>query len=215
MTWFAYVALFGWIPCVIVMFATLSRRQAAAVAVIGAWLLLPPYALSIEGLPDYSKTSAASVGLLAGTLIFCPDRLFGFRFKWFDLPMLIWCFSGFFASLSNDLGAYDGLSDSLIQILTWGLPYLFGRIYFGDPDGLLYFATAIIIGGLCYVPPCIYEMRMSPQILGAVYGIGSMPVIRLGGWRPTVFFMTGLELGMWMTVAASDSKRDYFSPRLF
>jgi hypothetical protein len=39
---FAFIALFGWIPCVIVVFATLPTRQAAAIGVIGAWLLLPP-----------------------------------------------------------------------------------------------------------------------------------------------------------------------------
>ena len=125
-----------------------------------------------------------------------------FRPRWFDLPMLLWCFSGMFSSLATGLGPYDGLSEVLNQALMWGLPYLFGRIYFGDPDGLLYFARAIVIGGLSYVLPCIYEMRMSPQFLGKVYGMGPIPVQRMGGWRLNVFFATGLELGMWMTVVA-------------
>ena len=64
MTPFAYIALFGWIPCVIVLFAILPTRQAATIGVIGAWLLLPPYTLDIKGLPDFSKTSAASLGVL-------------------------------------------------------------------------------------------------------------------------------------------------------
>ena len=54
---------------------------------IGAWLLLPPYAIAIAGLPDYSKTMAASLGVVLGTLIFAPDRLLSFRPRWFDLPM--------------------------------------------------------------------------------------------------------------------------------
>ena len=33
-------------------------------------------------------------------------------------------------------------------------------------------------------------------------GLGQSPVYRLGGWRPNVFFGTGLELGMWMTAVA-------------
>jgi tetratricopeptide (TPR) repeat protein len=198
----AYIALFGWIPFVIVMFAMLPTRQAAAIGVVGAWLLLPPYSVEISALPDYSKVTAASIGLLAGTLIFNADRLFNFRPRWFDLPMLLWCFSGMFSSLANGLGIYDGLSETLNQTLSWGLPYLFGRIYFGDPDALLYFARAVIIGGLSYVLPCIYEMRMSPQILAKLYGWGPPVVSRLGGWRPNVFFGTGLELGMWMTAVA-------------
>jgi tetratricopeptide (TPR) repeat protein len=202
-TLFAYLAMLGWIPCVIVMFAMLPTRQAAAAGVIGAWLFLPPYTLPIVGLPDFSKITASSVGLLAATLIFSADSLFKFRPRWFDLPMVLWCFSGMFASLANDLGFYDGISTTLGQTLTWGLPYLFGRIYFGDPDGLRYFATAIVIGGLCCVLPCVYEMRMSPQLLANIYGYGgSGAVARLGGWRPNLFFTTGLELGMWMTAVA-------------
>ena len=64
MTIFAYLALFGWIPAVMVMFATMPGRQAATIAVIGAWLLLPPYNLDIGGLPDYSKNTAATFGIM-------------------------------------------------------------------------------------------------------------------------------------------------------
>ena len=43
---------------------------------------------------------------------------------------------------------------------------------------------------------------MSPQLLGQVYGIGTWHGMRLGGYRPCVFFATGLECGMWMTAAS-------------
>ena len=91
MTIFAYLALLGWIPVVLIIFALLPSRCAATTAVIGAWLLLPPFGLAISGLPDYSKTTAATLGVLLGTLIFDPDRLLTFRPRWFDLPMLLWC----------------------------------------------------------------------------------------------------------------------------
>ena len=102
----------------------------------------------------------------------------------------------------NGLGLYDGLSDALDQFLTWGLPYLFGRLYFGDPEGLRFFAVAMVIGGLSYVLPCLYEIRMSPTFMRKIYGMGSYQGTRLGGFRPNVFFRTGLELGMWMTAAS-------------
>ncbi len=35
-----------------------------------------------------------------------------------------------------------------------------------------------------------------------IYGISQLGAIRFGGWRPTVFFWTGLELGMWMTATS-------------
>ena len=202
MTPLAYIALLGWIPSVFVLFALVPARKAAATALIGAWLLLPPFTLVISSLPDYSKITAASVGILLGTMTFGVDRLASFRPRWFDLPMLLWCFCGILSSLQNGLGLYDGLSDALGYTLTFGLPYLFGRLYFGDPEGLRYFTGAMIVGGLSYVLPCLYEIRMSPQLMSNIYGGGGWQGIRLGGFRPYVFFQTGLELGLWMTAAS-------------
>ena len=178
MTPLAYIALFGWIPLVVVLFSTLPGRQAATFAVVGAWLILPPYSLSVSGLPDYSKNLAASLGMLAGTLIFAPDRLLSFRPRWFDYPMLGYCLCGIVSSLQNELGIYDGLSDALSTSVSWGLPYLFGRLYLGDPEGLYFFAKGMVIGGLWYVLPCLYEVRMSPQLLGNFYGMGRWQGLR-------------------------------------
>jgi hypothetical protein len=205
MTIFAYFALLGWIPAVVLLFALLPSRRAATTAVIGAWLLLPPYTLAIASLPDYSKSTAATLGVLLATVIFDPNRLLTFRLRWFDLPMLLWCHSGIAASLQNNLGIYDGLSDSLNQCLTWGLPYLIGRLYFGNPEDLRYFATAMVVGGLCYVLPSLYEIRMMSSLLMSIYGVGNWGGrngLRLGGFRPNVFFFTGLELGLWMTAVS-------------
>jgi len=202
MTPLAYVALLGWIPIVIFLFALIPARNAAAIAVIGGWLFLPPFTLLISSLPDYSKITAAGVGIMLGTLFFSPDRFLKFRPRWFDVPMLLWCLTGILTSIQNGLGLYDGLSNSLNQTLTWGLPYLFGRIYFGTPEDLRYFVVGMTIGGLIYVPPCIWEMRMSPMILANTYGALKWGGTRLGGYRPRVFFPDGLELGMWMTAAS-------------
>ena len=206
MTIFAYLALLGWIPAILVMFSVLPRRLAATTAVVGAWLILPPYSFPIGALPDYSKTMAASLGVALGTLIFCPDRILMFRPRWFDLPMLLWCFSGTASSLQNGLGLYDGLSDALGSVLLWGLPYLIGRLHFGDPESLRYFAVTLTVGGLSYILPCVWEMKMSPVLLARIYGAadrsGFVKGVRLGGYRPQVFFWTGLELGLWMMAAS-------------
>ena len=47
-----------------------------------------------------------------------------------------------------------------------------------------------------------YEIRMSPMLQAQVYGTGGWEGMRLGGYRPKVFFATGLELGMWMTAVS-------------
>ncbi len=204
MTIVAFIALFGWIPGVLLMFDLLPRRLAAATAVIGAWLILPPYSLPIAGLPDYSKTTAATLGVALATLFFCPDRILMFRPRWVDLPMLLWCFSGTVSSLVNGLGPYDAFSEALSSIFTWGLPYLVGRLHFGDLQGLRYFAHAMVIGGIAYIAPCVWESRMSPHLLLRVYGIAERNLrgMRFGAYRPKVFFWTGLECGLWMTAAS-------------
>ena len=197
----AYLALLGWIPLVITLFALVPGRRAAAAALVGAWLFLPPSGMAIAGLPDFTKMTAATIGIMLGTLIFDPGRILTFRPRWFDLPMLLWCCTALVSSLQN-VTLYDGLSGSFGLVITWGLPYFLGRLYFGDPDGLRLFAVAMIIGALAYVPLCLWEIRMSPHLLRTFYGIGDWQGIRLGGYRPYVFFKTGLELGLWMTAGS-------------
>ena len=204
MSLLAYIVLLGWPLLVVALFAIRPARQAATIAVVGAWLFVPPFTLPISGLPDYNKSVAASLGVILGTLLFAPDRLLSFRPRWFDLPMLGWCLCGIPSALSNApaMGLYDGLSDAVRQTIVWGLPYLLGRLHFRTLEDLRYFIVGMVVGGLCYVPPCLWEVRMSPQLLGDFYGAYGWSGLRLGGYRPQVFFNTGLECGMWMTAAA-------------
>jgi hypothetical protein len=63
-------------------------------------------------------------------------------------------------------------------------------------------AVGIVVGGMIWILPCLFEIRMSPMLLSTVYGINRFEGQRLGNWRPFVFFSTGLELGMWMTASS-------------
>ena len=143
---------------------------------------------SIPGLPDWTKTSATSISLMLGLLIFDFNRILAFRPRWIDLPMALWCLLPLPSSMANGLGFYDGFSTSLNQVFTWALPYLFGRIYLGDAEGLRELAIGLFIGGLVYVPLCAYEIRMSPQLHSMVYGFHQHSFLmthRFGGWRPS------------------------------
>ena len=196
------IALLGWVPLSISLLALLPPRRAVVVSVIGAWLLLPPAAIPLSGLPDYDKMMAATVGILLGTLIFQPNRLLEFRPRWFDLPMLCWCIAPLISSLQNGLGLYDGLSGSLLCIVQWTLPYLIGRLYLGGPEDLRELTIGIIFGGIAYVPAILLELRLSPFLKGLVYGMYQWEGARYGAYRPIVFLTTGLELGMWMTAVS-------------
>jgi O-antigen ligase len=63
----------------------------------------------------------------------------------------------------------------------------------------------IFIGGLIYVPLCLFESRFSPQLHRIVYGglasADFSQTMRLGGYRPTVFMQHGLAVAAFMMAA--------------
>jgi hypothetical protein len=199
---FALIALFAWIPIVIALFALLPARRAMVVSAISGFLLLPPAGIDLPGLPPYDKPVASTVGILLATAIFEPRRLISFRPRWFDVPMVLWCLAPCCSSISNDLGIYDGLTAFFRQTTTWLFPYLVGRLYLTDLDGLRDLAMGMVIGGVCLVPLCLFEIRMSPLLLPMVYGMGGYEGTRYGAYRPHIFFDNGLELGLWMNAVA-------------
>jgi hypothetical protein len=103
------------------------------------------------------------------------------------------------------LGWYDGISAASYQVLTWGVPYLTGRLYFSSPEGLRRLAIGLFAAGLVYAPLCLWEIRMSPQLHAWVYGAYQhewIQTLRSGGYRPMVFMQHGLMVGLWMSAAS-------------
>ena len=201
----AQFAMLAWIPLVLYLFSRYPVQKAVVIGFIGAWLFLPQRsAFSFIGFPDYDRVSAASYGILLATCIFDVGRFQSFKLGWLDLPMLIWCICPLASSLSNDLGLYDGLSNTLVETVKWGFPYFIGRIYFNNLKGMRLLAIAIFVGGIVYTPLCLYEIRMSPQLHRMVYGYfphSFLQVMRYGGFRPQVFMQHGLAVGVWMMAA--------------
>lgn len=200
-----YIVMFGWIPFVLYLFRWLPAQRAIVVSFIAAWLFLPQVGFPILGLPDYTKMSATCYGVLLATILFDAQRFSSIQPGWLDLPIAVWCICPFISSISNDLGWYDGITGVISQTATWGLPYYLGRLYLNTLDGLRKLAIGIFIGGLIYIPLCLYEVRLSPQLHRIVYGFyqhSFAQTIRYGGYRPTVFMEHGLMVGAWMTAAA-------------
>jgi hypothetical protein len=192
-----------WMPVVLVLFAVLPSRRAVIVSFLTAWLFLPMVAYNLPFLPDYTKMSATCAGIFIATIIFDVKRVVRFMPSWADVPMLLFCMFPFVSSMTNGLGPYDGASEVAQHLITWGMPYFIGRIYFNDARSLRELAIGILIGGLIYVPFCLFEVRMSPKLHQLVYGsFARMVQVRYGGWRPSVFMDGGLQVGMWMATAS-------------
>ena len=105
-----------------------------------------------------------------GAVLFDGVRVFAFRPKWYDVPTIIVCITPFFSSITNGLGVYDGLSQVFGACTTWGVPYLLARVYYSDVAGSRDLAFVILIGCLVYVPLCLIEVRLSPQLNLWLYG---------------------------------------------
>lgn len=198
------LTMFGWIPFSMVLFNRLPIRKAIIFSFVIAWLFLPISTYAFPGIPDLTKFSATSYSVLLAVFIFDADRLKSFRIGWWDIPMAAFCFTPILTSILNGLGAYDGASASLSTIVVWGIPYFIGRLYLGSLIAIRELATGIFAGGLIYIPLCLYEIRLSPQLHRIVYGFFPHEfgqTIRYGGFRPQVFMQHGLEVGLWMLAA--------------
>lgn len=200
-----HLVMFGWIPVVLALFAQLPPRRAVVIAFTAAWLFLPVARYNIPVLPDYTKISATCAGILLAAFIFDYQRVMSFRPGVVDTPMLLWIASPFISSMTNGLGLWDALAALFEQTVSWGMPYFIGRIYLSDSEGLRDLARAILIGGLAYIPLCLIESRISPQLHPMIYGFMAhydfSQTYRMGGWRPMVFMSHGLMVGVWMMAA--------------
>ncbi len=201
MTLFVPFMMFGWIPFTIFLFSKLGSRRAAVASLILGWLFLPGATLDFPSFPDYTKIPAVCFPIILSTMLFDFERFRKLRPNKLDIPIIVFCICAFASSLSNGLGVYDAISGFIKQIFNWGFPYAIGKMYFSDDQGLREFAIWTVIGGLIYVPFCIWEMRMSPNLHYNIYGFRHdrfVETIRLGGYRPVVFFRHGIALGFWM-----------------
>ena len=186
------------------MFLVLHPRRALLVCWVGGFLFLPQgYAIELRGLPDYDRWTALGYGTMMAVVTLDTKRLLTIKISIWDLPILVFILTPVLTGLSNGLGLYEGCSFAFSRLVQWGIPYFLGRIYFRDANSLKELAVAIFIGGLIYVPLCLFEIRMSPKLHKIVYGQHvAWGGKRLGGWRPSVFLDTGIALGMWMTAVS-------------
>ena len=195
-----YVALFGWLIVAFALFRTRPFRQAVIWATLLPFLFLPTTTIEFSGVPNYGRSTAIGYGLLIGLLVSRGVSIRDFRPRPMDIPIVLYCTAPMFASLTNGLGVYDGLSAMFPDVLTWGVPYLVGRIAFRDgmPVDLV---RGLLIAGLVYVPLCLIEVRLSPQLSNWIYGFFPHSFgqqIRYDGFRPVVFLSHGLEVAFWM-----------------
>jgi hypothetical protein len=203
--------LFAWPILVALLFPRLRLRHAVIAAFIVGLLFLPQCEWAPESIPgpkplaypgfEFGKKNVISYAILLALLVHDPRRLAKFRPRWLDLPMLAWCLCPFASCLENGVGVGAAFSQTRDQTLEWGVPYFVGRMYLTDLAACRDLALGILLGALVYVPLCLIEVKMSPQLHMKVYGYYQhefLQTIRLGGYRPMVFMKHGLAVSFFM-----------------
>jgi hypothetical protein len=185
--------------------------QATLWTILGAQLLLPVGAFIkvAPGIPQLDKISIPNLSALIGCML-CARRPLRFwkGFGVTEMLLLMLLIGPFITSeLNGDLvrsgsvilpsvGNYDALSSVVAEFLSI-LPFFLGRhVLKGEADNIEIFRT-LVIAGLIYSVPMLFEIRMSPQLHNWVYGYlpsDFFQEVRDGGFRPVVFLGHGLAV---------------------
>lgn len=198
------IVLFGWLPVCVGLFFLLPTRRAIVVATIFGWFFLPYGGFAVAGLPDYSKMTAISLGLIIGLLAVRPAPFFSIRPSWFDLPVTALCLGIIVSDLRNGDSLYAGLADCFSNLVLFGIPYYIGRCYLADWQGVRELRRWLVVIALIYLPLCLYESWAGPSVSAKIYkvqGTYTQPPRYGLGYRPIVFMFSGLEIAMYYAAA--------------
>jgi hypothetical protein len=211
----AQVALIVWIFVAIGMFAVLSPLRAFLLTYIIGYLLLPVEVVNdntfvgsiyITQSLRIEKLTACNIGALIGTLMFAPHLFARFRAHWVDLAFLLVTGGVFMTSLSNGLGAKDGLSQG-VEVLRQFLPImLLSRVYLTSADDLYEAMRAIIGGAFVYAIIAAIEFRFSPFLHNLLYGYfqhSFAQFMRYSHFRPVGFLRHALEFSFFLGTATA------------
>jgi hypothetical protein len=200
-----YVALIAYLPFVLACFGSPGGRRGLLLALMAGWLFLPWFRQFGESVPLlHTKQMFVPAVVLAASLVLDAPVWRTFRLRAADLPVAGLCAVPLFSALAAHHGWYEAGSAFFEQLMTWGAPYLLGRAYLGRPDGIRDAARAVVAAGLLYLPFCLWEVRMSPQLHRQIYGFAQhsfVQHIRGGHFRPMLFMAHGLMVAMFMAVS--------------
>lgn len=234
----AYAMLAIWPLVAIRLYQTKTIQVATLWTILGGFMILPVRTeVDLPLIPALGKHSIPVLSSLIGCWFVKHQRISFFAnkgvLKW--LVFLIFVVPFITTELNGDaivsagkflpgLTHHDALSAVVRQILFFA-PFFIGRRFFRTyEDQFLMFKT-LVIAGLIYSLPMLFEIRMSPQLHTWIYGyfphsFGQQ--MRQGGFRPVVFmghgllvaFYTGLVLSSAVVLWENKEKVSKFSPKM-
>jgi len=213
----ATVALLLFIAIGTVLVMTDRPIYAVLALALGGAMFLPVGAgFDFPVIPFLSRRNIPYLIIGLAIIFLWPKKLQGIQLgRWPDLLVLVLCFLAMAtAKLNSDvvfwgpralhgLTTWDGISSAAYTLLDVGLPYMVGRILFQTSSDLRRLLIWIAGAGLVYSLLALIEIRLSPQLHNWVYGYHPHENrfnMRWGGYRPMIFMVNGLAVGLFMMV---------------
>jgi hypothetical protein len=200
-------------PLLVVLLFYLARPPVAVGLsfIIGEMYLPPNYVLPLSSPTWLGKLTVPPMAVMLVVLLVARSytrRTRPFRgIEWFFVVSYI----GIFMTMMTNRDplhygpstvqgeAFGDFTSMVIRALagSWMAFYL-GRIMFKTSRDLVSLCRLLIISTLIYSLLALFEVRMSPSLMGKVFGFNPPYSIdmamRWGGWRPSVFFGHGIAL---------------------
>ncbi|MEH2557279.1 hypothetical protein V1286_004808 [Bradyrhizobium algeriense] len=215
----ATLALLLWPLVAAVLFSVRPAVQATLWTIVGAQLLLPVgTGIKFEMIPSFDKATLPSFCIFLGYLI-VVGRPWHPRFGIAEVLVAIFLFGPIITSMLNGdpvfagdrvipgVGLYDAVSAVEAALIVL-LPFFVGRGLFRTEQANEQVLKALVVAGLFYSIPMLFEMRFSPQFHFWIYGYfptDFIQQVRDGGYRPMVFTGHGLiaAIFLFMSVTAA------------
>lgn len=220
---FAYIMLLAWPLVCVGLFRVMSPQRAVIWSILGGYLVLPPLAeFDLPLVPNMDKFSIASISAFACAVFLLKDRVPLWPKVWTGRILMLGLVLGVIPTvLTNgepmifqimtdsepivfETGRLPGLrlidiASLLSTQLIMLLPFLLGRYYFTTQSGLRELLFALMVAGVIYSVPALFEVRFSPQINVWVYGFfqhSFEQMVRGSSFRPIVFLPHGLWVAL-------------------
>jgi len=209
---FAYMALITWPIISLGLFKRFQAVTAVFWTIVGGYLLLPAkVGIDFPLIPPLDKESIPAITALIGCIYVAKKKISfipgsGIE-RWLVISLLILPFITIINNPESVNGIpgltyHDALSAVINQYLGL-IPFILGMQLIKSYEDQLELFKLVVIAGLLYSLPILFEVRMSPQLHSWIYGFfphSFLQQIRFGGFRPVVFLGHGLLVAMFVAV---------------
>jgi len=216
--WLAYGALLIWPVVALYLYSRLPVGQATLWTVLGGYLLLPAeLSIKFKMVPAFNKETIPNLAALAGCALYTRRLPRFFRgLGLAEILVLLILIGPFVTSLLNGdtirigntvlpgVGAYDAGSTMIFEFF-FMLSFFIGREFLRSDHDSFQTLRIMVIAGLAYSLPLLFELRMSPSLSYWIYGYYARSIVtefRDGGFRPVVFLTNGLTLAFFIMTTA-------------